>query len=342
MPLATLVVMLCTGVLVAQPQTRSFEMGLIYWPPMGEQTPEPIIKAGIGRTLENAEHLLVQLPWRPGVNGNPGPDVAAWAAWIGTIARDHDKRLTVAVDWQDATRTALYESKAHPWCWRDDSTRTAFVAMARQVAERYRPAWFVLGVEVNYHAHLDAPDFQAFVEAYREAQRAVKAISPATRVLVTFQHEFITGRDRHWNVRANLDPVRAFGDSLDALGLSLYPHLAGLRPGEIDAGYFDEVAALQLPMAVFETAWPSVAPWTDDIQADYARRMLAAADACGMGLVVWTSTTDTMLLPDVETDRGEFDAAGNWMRFLGLYRIEGQPKASSEPWRQWLARPRRE
>ncbi len=331
----TLIVTVAACVFAAEPQTRPFEMGLIYWPPMGEKTPDPIIKAGIGRTIQSADHMLVQLPWRPN-----GPDVVAMATWIGTIAREQRRTLTVAVDWQDATRTALFESKAHPWSWRDASTRDAFVAMARQVAATYQPANFVLGVEANYHAHLAPESFAGFVEAYRAAREAVKTASPATNVLVTFQYEFITGRDRHWNVKANLDPVRAFGDQLDVLGVSVYPHLAGLSPGEVDAAYFNDAAALQLPVAIFETAWPSVAPWTAADQAEYARRVLDAAAAHRMALVVWTSTTDSMHLPQVEADRDQFDAAANWMRFLGLYTIEGGDKPAAATWRAWLARPR--
>ena len=61
-------------------QPASPRLGMIYWPPMG----------GATRPVEMAR-------------------------WISTVAGEHGRKLTVAVDWQAATRQRLHRAAEHPW-----------------------------------------------------------------------------------------------------------------------------------------------------------------------------------------------------------------------------------
>lgn len=333
---AVMAAMLTTLLPDASAQARPFEMGLIYWPPLGERTPEAIIRAGVGRTVESAEHIVVQLPWRP-----QGPDLPAMAAWMSGVAREHGKRLTIAVDWQDPARTGLLEARARPWSWREPAARDAFLDALETTARVHRPDVFVLGVEVNYHAHHDPASFADFVALLGEAGRRVRSASVGTRIAATLQYEFMTGRDRHWQRPADPRPVEALRDHLDVLGIATYPHLAGVEPADLDAAYFEPATRLGLPIAIYETAWPSVEPGSTDDQATYAQHLLAAAASIDATLVVWTSTTDALQLPEPDADRAAFDAAARWMRRLGLFTIDGEPKPAAAAWRSWLDRPRR-
>ena len=79
------------------------------------------------------------------------------------------------------------ETLAHP------DLRQAFIAEAKYIALNYRPAYLVLGTEVNVAFERDPDGYRAFVDAYREAYGVVRAASPETLVLVSFQYEQLLG-----------------------------------------------------------------------------------------------------------------------------------------------------
>ncbi len=315
------------------PLTRTFEMGMIFWPPLGEATERNAIERGVGLTVEGSDHLLVQLPWSP-----TRPEVAGRANWIASIARGHGRRLTIAVDWMEATRDLVLGGRAAPWRFSDRSTRERFVEAVEEAAKRHQPEYFILGVEVNYYAFANPEDFREFVGAYRAAPERIRAASPRTRCLVTFQYELLSGRDVERGAKGDSGPVRAFGPDLDLLGIATYPHLAGLKPGDVSAAYFHQLAALDRPFGIFETSWPSSGPWTEVDQDVYLRRILEVCDRRSARLLIWTATTDTAGIPEVGGDRRAFEAEAGWMRSLGLWRLDGGRKTVVTTWKEWHSR----
>jgi hypothetical protein len=295
---------------------RSFEMGMIYWPPQGTATAPELIGKGISLTLENSDHMLVQLPWNPGQT-----NLAELASWIAGIAHEHHKHLTIAVDWQEATRTGVLAGKTNPWRFADDATRRQFIDSVTAAAKNHRPDYFVVGVEVNYYARLFPDDFKSFVETYRETKAKIKEVSPATKVLVTFQYEAL-------RERKNFDIIRSF--DLDILGIATYPHLVGVKPGDVSAKYFAALDAFKMPVGFFETSWPR-----QEQQVEYAQRILQTCRDLDARLLIWTATTDTEALPAVEADRKKFEVEANWMRYLGLWTVDGKAKPAAKVWQQW-------
>lgn len=290
---------------------RSFEMGMIYWPPQGAATPPDLIGKGIGLTLENSDHMLVQLPWSPAQT-----NLAELASWIAGIAHEHHKHLTIAVDWQEATRVRVL---GKPWRFTDEATRRQFITSLADAAQRHRPDYFVVGVEVNYYAR--SADFLSFIETYRQTRAKIKEVSPETKVLVTFQYEAL----REHN---NFDVIKSF--DLDILGIATYPHLAGVKPRDVSTKYFSALDAFKMPVGFFETSWPG-----QDGQAEYARQILPTCRDLDARLLIWTATTDTEALPEVEADRTKFEVEANWMRHLGLWTLDGKPKPAAAIWQQW-------
>ncbi len=315
------------------PPRRTFEMGMIFWPPQGEATERKTIERGIGLTVEGSDHLLVQLPWSP-----TQPEVAARANWIASIAREHGRSLAIAVDWMEATRDLVLGGRAAPWRFSDRANRDRFVEAVEEAAKKHQPEYFLLGVEVNYYAFANPEDFRAFVDVYRAARARVRAASPRTRCLVTFQFELLSGRDAARGAKVDPGPIHAFGPDLDLLGIATYPHLAGLKPGEVSSAYFDQLAVLDRPFGIFETSWPSLGPWTEVDQEVYLRRILEVCDRRSARLLIWTATTDTAGIPEVEGDRRAFEAEAGWMRSLGLWRLDGGRKAAVATWEEWHSR----
>jgi hypothetical protein len=75
----------------------------------------------------------------------------------------------------------------------DDDAAERYVADAVTFAERHRPAYLGLGVEVNIHATEEPTEFERFVSLFDAAYDAVKAVSPTTQVYTSFQLEWFLG-----------------------------------------------------------------------------------------------------------------------------------------------------
>ncbi len=310
---------------------RPFAMGMTFWPPWRDAAEaERLAPLGVGLTLAHSDVLQVQVPWYP------GSDAVQQAAWISGIAREHNRPLVIALDWQDPSRRAL--AGGDDWRFSDTAVQAVFLRDAQELVRRYQPAYLVLGVEVNYYARLQPDDFAAFVALFRR----VRAVLPSgTTALVTFQYELLTGRDPHWPGGPEEAPLRALTGALDLLGLSVYPHLGGVHDGELPDGYFAVARRLQestgSQWGIFETSWPTADG--DAAQAEYLRRLLVQADNNGLRLLIWTATMDTAELPSTMADAAAFAAAGDWMRHLGLFTRAGQAKRAVADWDAARARP---
>ena len=81
---------------------RSYDMGMMLWTPDGEKTPDVIARKAVGFTLDNSEHILVQVPWSPYIGS-----AIKKAAWMSKIAIEHKRGLTIALDWMDQDRVNL-------------------------------------------------------------------------------------------------------------------------------------------------------------------------------------------------------------------------------------------
>ena len=109
---------------------RSFQMGLNYWTPLGEETPSLLANTGVGITLENSEHILVQVPWSP----NAGSALKT-VGWLGGIAKETNHDLSIALDWMDDDRTNLRSLDEMSWSFEELGVRQVFIEEATAIAK---------------------------------------------------------------------------------------------------------------------------------------------------------------------------------------------------------------
>lgn len=218
-----------------------------------------------------------------------------------------------------------------------EEVRDALVAYAIYVAANYEPDYLALGVEINM-LRARAPDqFAGFVEAYRRAWEAVKSVSPRTKVFPTFQLEDMDAtlggaHPPQW------DALDAFAGMMDALAVSTFPFLTGIRSAEeVGAGYYARLRERFAGEILISGAGYASAPvegralaGTQRDQRRFVERLLAEAETSGLRAVVWAAPRDP-------ATPGEGAAAV--LNDTGLRDGDGEDKLAWEAWREWARRP---
>jgi len=177
-------------------------------------------------------------------------------------------------------------------------------------------------------------EYRAFVSAYLVAYRAVKESYPEVSVLVTFQYEHILRdleREEHLSEHG---AVSAFGESLDVVGLSVYPCLVYRQTNGLPTDYLVRANTPGKPAAIFETAWPAPKN-SESLQREYVSWILDQAQRNQLDPVVWTSTMDTISAEETSTDRKNSGCdmpVAEWNKHLGLWRLDGGEKPAARVW----------
>jgi len=328
---------LLAGQVERSPSTgsRHFEMGLAYWPPQRQENTDLVVEKGVGITLDNSEHLLLQIPWSPLVES-----AHRNAIWMGRIAASHKRPLTIALDWMDRDRNVLLGSDKKHWSFQEEWVETRFLSDVAILADKYRPNFLVLGVEVDFMAIKNPEIFRGFVATYEKAYRIAKRKSPTTKVSVSFQFEQIVNDNGSTNSLAESTIIRAFGPLLDILGLSVYPCQYFSHPDDLPDDYLSSVIPSSTKVAIFETGWPS-SESDASLQKQYVEWILQAANGVSASLLVWISTTDGYVSQETGSNKGGppcKTAVETWHHKLGLWRASGDAKKAAETWIEWLSR----
>lgn len=305
----------------AQEAERAFAMGMTYWPSAGALTPGDVVERDLGGLLRNSEIIHIQVPWCPGQDlASPG--------WMHRVARETAKGLAISVDWLAGSRDGVRCGRDEPWTFADSSAARAFEREVAQLARRYRPDYLTLGVEVDHYAVAAPEDFEHFLRTFSRTRHRLDHVSSETEVGVSLQYEHALAV-RGSSSTLLEDMLTAFEGMSDFIGLSVYPFKAGKNPEDVDAGYFDPMSDVTLPVAVLETAWPG----GDAAQETYLTRILEASNALQAVLVFWTSMRDVdplALGPGVPA----------WASGLGFWDAGGNPRPALDTWRAWLEKPR--
>lgn len=221
--------------------------------------------------------------------------------------------------------------------FRNARLRNALVAYTTYVVTNYRPAYLAIGVEVNMLRDRAPEQFAAFLEAYRDAYDAAKAADPSVKVFPTFQLEDLEGNlgrlhPPQWDV------LEAFRGKMDALAISTYPYLSGIRTAaDLRPDYYRQLRERwEGEILIAEAGYasgpvegqPLVGSEAD--QAAFLERLLEEAEANGFSLVVYRAVFDPAYVGA---------GAAAVFRDIGLRRSDGSNKEAWPLWERWARRP---
>ena len=216
--------------------------------------------------------------------------------------------------------------------------RQAFIAEARYLALNYRPAYLVLGTEVNAAFERNPSGYEAFVDAYREAYRQVKEASPETLVFVSFQFEQLLGlipseppHVARWELLADFDGV------IDYFAITTYPSFAFSVARKVPPLYYSQILdRTDLALAFVSVGYAS-APGREGLnsstaaeQRRFLQRLFRDADELGAALVIWFTALDPGYATEPPLDL---------LASIGLRTSDNQPKEAWPTWEETLARP---
>lgn len=208
------------------------------------------------------------------------------------------------------------------------SNEAEYRSLAVSFAQRYKPGYMALGIEVNL-LHESAPaDYQAFAALFNATRAAVKEASPGTAVFTIFQLEKMKGLDGGLFGGVN-DTSKAewslLGDfaSADLVGFTTYPGLVYHDPSSIPGGYYAEIADhTDKPIAFTEVGWQSQGlqgwPNSEASQAAFVGAFFNLTKGLDMAVVVWAFAYD--------------QAAPAPFGSMGLFTGEGTAKAAWQAW----------
>lgn len=216
--------------------------------------------------------------------------------------------------------------------------RRAFVEEARYVAANQRPAYLSLASEINSTFERDPTAYRQFTAVYREAYRAVKAVSPETKVFVTFQYEELLGvvpwlppHVARWEL------LEDFRGRLDLLALSSFPSFAYSVARKVPPDYYARAAdRIEAPIAFLPAGFAST-PGRDGVnssteaeQRRFLSRLLGDAEALSAELVVWYLGRDP---------RYEVARPADLLASTGLRDAWDAPKEAWAIWEEAARRP---
>lgn len=211
-----------------------------------------------------------------------------------------------------------------------------FKEVCRVIAQRYKPAVFLIGIEINRYYEKSPSGFDDFVEFYKETYDLIKQESPNTLVSTNFLLDYMKGdgyrsgaeHHPHWYL------IDQFGGKLDIVTFTAFPFLDYDHPSDIPTDYLSEIQAhTNRPLMITETGWPSknIAGITgnEDAQVVFLERMLEMMDLMPFHAFVWAFPHD----PEVNLAGGIFDN-------ISMRNNDGTPKKVVGHWEDLIKRPR--
>jgi hypothetical protein len=197
--------------------------------------------------------------------------------------------------------------------------RAAYMRAAIDLA-RLKPPYLCLATEINLLALQRLPEYLHFVSLYKETYRAVKRISPATTVFVTFQWEWVRILDAREprRIAEHSKLIHLFRPELDLVGFTTYPSPFHETPARLPPDYYTWMfrhIQPREPVMFMEAGWPTSGSGSEAEQLDYLERLPALLKGINLVGFEWA------LLHDVQI--GSFDANLNT---VGLRYRDGRPK----------------
>jgi len=209
--------------------------------------------------------------------------------------------------------------------------RASYIKAASSLAE-LKPPYLCLATEINLLGIQRLAEYLHFVSLYKEAYRAVKKISPATTVFVSFQWEWMRILDARAPARIadHSKLIHVFRPELDLVGLTTYPSPFHENPARLPPDYYTWLfrhIQPRDPVMIMEVGWPTSGTGSEAEQVAFIERLPGLLKGINLVGLEWA------LLHDVQV--GSFDANLNT---VGLRYRDGRPKAGYDRFRALLLR----
>jgi hypothetical protein len=204
--------------------------------------------------------------------------------------------------------------------------RSSYIKAAASLAE-LKPPYLCLATEINLLGIQRLAEYLHFVSLYKEAYRAVKKISPATTVFVSFQWEWMRILDARApdRIADHSKLIHVFRPELDLVGLTTYPSPFHENPARLPPDYYTWIfrhIQPREPVMIMEAGWPTSGTGNEAEQVAFIERLPGLLKGINLVGLEWA------LLHDVQI--GSFDANLNT---VGLRYRDGRPKAGYERFR---------
>lgn len=212
-----------------------------------------------------SHHLEQGVPWPEALNGEPfHPKMVE--DWNGRKNMAAGRTIFLSLNPLNEGRNGMdgyrgekddmplpesFQGKA----FNDPAVKLAYLNYCLRAVEHFQPDYLAIGIEVNELFH-NAPDrWPGFVELYQETYTALKKKHPDLAVFATVSLHNLTNTG--WNDRdEQRQEIRTLIDSMDMVGISYYPFMAGQSERPIET--FDWLRQFtNKPIAIAETGYPA-------------------------------------------------------------------------------------
>ncbi len=201
--------------------------------------------------------------------------------------------------------------------------RAAFREAARDLA-RLQPPYLCLATEINFLAMQRLDEFLHFASLYKQAYRDVKRLSPATKVFVSFQWEWmriLDSREMH-KIAEHSKVIDIFRPELDLVALTSYPSAFHRTPADLVTDYYSWVyrhIRANDEVLLMEVGWPTGGSGSEREQVAFVERLPRLLHKVNVSVVAWALLHDVAL--------AEFGADLN---SVGLLTRDGRKKPGFE------------
>ncbi|HLC73023.1 MAG TPA: hypothetical protein VJH20_00130 [Candidatus Nanoarchaeia archaeon] len=212
----------------------------------------------------------------------------------------------------------------------DEATKQTYKNSAVAFAEKYKPKYMGLGIEVNMLYENFPNDFENFVSFYNEVYNAIKAVSPETKIFTVFQLEKMKGlggglfggtndiNKAQWFL---IDKFQS-----DTIVFTTYPGLIYKDPTDIPVDYYEEIRLhTNKPIAFTEIGWhTSNSPigWesSEHEQAEFIKTFFELTKDISKEFIIYSFMFDQNTIEP-------FNSAG-------LYDSSGNPRLALNEWQK--------
>lgn len=207
-----------------------------------------------------------------------------------TLARKQGLEIFISVDVleDDRKEIANLPKGLKGKGFADKTLRQLYIDEVTEIAKKYRPENIALAVEINGYYISHPEDFPHFVSLYKEAFHSIKAVSPKTKVAVSFLYETMVA-ETQW------DLLSMFGEQLELLCLTTYPEfLYGDSPQDIPEAHYAILKNIEgLPIAFMEIGWSGKNNEKgEQQQAEFITRFFELTEDTNLSLAIWTLLHD--------------------------------------------------